>query len=231
MTSSGLKGLAIFTMLVDHVGCVLFPEAGWLRGIGRLSFPIFCFLISEGCYYTGNLPRYLGRLALFALLSEIPYDLALRGTWLFPNSQNVFFTLFLGLSAGGLYSRLGRERPFFCMLGAGLLAALSVFLRTDYSWYGVLLIFWFVLCRNVQEWNGLQNKAAAIIGFFILNLGFSCLTGAYIQLLAGLAAAPIGLYTGKKGKALPKYVLYGFYPAHLLCLWFLAGKIGSSVAF
>ena len=97
LTSFQLKWIAIFSMAVDHTGALLFPEAMWMRGIGRLAFPIFAFLLTEGFFHTADLYRYLARLGVFALLSEIPYDLALSGTWWNPQRQNVFFTLFISL--------------------------------------------------------------------------------------------------------------------------------------
>ncbi|WP_312694011.1 TraX family protein, partial [Caproiciproducens sp.] len=95
MSSSQLKVLAVVTMLTDHIGAILFPSVLLFRIIGRLSFPLFCFLISEGLLYTANLKGYLERLFFFALISEVPYDLAFHGTVYYPQSQNVFFTLFL----------------------------------------------------------------------------------------------------------------------------------------
>ena len=97
LNSYQLKCIAIITMLIDHIGAVLFPENLVLRYIGRISFPIFCFLLAEGFYHTKNVKKYMMRLAVFAVLSEIPYDLAFRNTYIEFTRQNVFFTLLIGV--------------------------------------------------------------------------------------------------------------------------------------
>ena len=91
-----LKLIAVCTMFIDHMGHTLFPTVLWLRCIGRLAFPIFCFLIAEGCVYTRDRRKYALRLLAFALLSEVPFDLMVGGTVWYPYSQNVLWTLLAG---------------------------------------------------------------------------------------------------------------------------------------
>ena len=91
-----LKWIAIISMLIDHIGAVLFPWCEWMRIVGRLAFPIFAYLLVEGFVYTKDVKKYLVRLGLFALISEIPFDLAFFGTVFAPVHQNVFFELFCG---------------------------------------------------------------------------------------------------------------------------------------
>ena len=92
-----LKLIAVVTMFIDHIGSIIFPHIMFLRIIGRISFPIFAFLIVNGYRHTHNLKKYLLRLAAFAIISEIPYNLIWSGDIAYPNSQNVFVTLFLGV--------------------------------------------------------------------------------------------------------------------------------------
>lgn len=212
MSSSQLKVLAVVTMLIDHIGAILFPSVLLFRIIGRLSFPLFCFLISEGLLYTANLKGYLGRLFFFALISEVPYDLAFHGTVYYPQSQNVFFTLFLGLAAiSFLHSYLG-SRPASALVLALVCVLFAEALHTDYGWFGVMLIIIFYCFKNY--------RTKGVLIFAVFNTGYGLLTGT-VKLYAALAGFPIFLYNGKKGRLNWKYFFYAFYPAHLLLLYFV----------
>jgi len=212
MSSSQLKILAVVTMLIDHIGAILFPTVLLFRIIGRLSFPLFCFLISEGLLYTANLKGYLERLFFFALISEVPYDLAFHGTVYYPQSQNVFFTLFLGLAAiSFLHSYLG-SRPSSALVLALVCVLFAEALHTDYGWFGVMLIIIFYCFKNY--------RTKGVLIFAVFNTGYGLLTGT-VKLYAALAGFPIFLYNGKKGRLNWKYFFYAFYPAHLLLLYFV----------
>lgn len=156
MTVFVLKIIAVVSMLIDHTGAVLFPENLWLRIIGRLAFPIYCFLIAQGARHTRSLGKYIGRLALFALVSEIPYDLAFHAG-LLTRGSNVYFTLLLGLIAAASALRLPeifkkRIKNETAAKVLGIACAVAVcaacaylgdLMDTDYGSYGVILIFIF----------------------------------------------------------------------------------------
>lgn len=97
MDTTKLKAVAVLSMLIDHTGAVLFPHLIWMRIIGRLAFPIYCFVLSEGAVYTKNWLAYAGRLLLLAVASEVPFDLAFFDSAWYPGYQNVFWTLLFGL--------------------------------------------------------------------------------------------------------------------------------------
>lgn len=97
MSSTVLKLIAVITMLIDHIGLAVFPQYASMRYIGRLAFPLYCFLLTEGAVYTKNWLKYAGRLFLFAVLAEVPFDLVLMRTPASFYYQNVFWTLGAGL--------------------------------------------------------------------------------------------------------------------------------------
>ncbi|PKM56293.1 MAG: hypothetical protein CVV00_00540 [Firmicutes bacterium HGW-Firmicutes-5] len=208
MSNSSLKIIACLTMLIDHIGAILYPDMSLLRMIGRLSFPIFAFLVAEGFHHTHNIKKYGIRLGIFALISEIPYDLAFRGNLIDFYRQNIFFTLFLGLVCLWLYQRYRTHQYMVGMIAIFLTGALSVLLRTDYSIYGIAMIFLFYFFRDRRI---LACGSASVINFTMGNA---------IQGLAILAMPFILAYNGKKGMNL-KYLFYGFYPVHLILLYII----------
>lgn len=205
MTSSSLKILAMLIMLIDHVGAILFPQYFILRCIGRISFPIYCFLLVEGYIHTHNLKKYIIRLILFAFISEIPFDLAFHKQIFYLQSNNIFFTLSIGVIA--LYF-IGyfKSNKLFQVLIIFISCCLAYILKTDYSFTGVLMIVGFYIFKT--------NKIKLILYQALLSLE-------YINIFRLLAFIPISFYNGKKGFNI-KYLFYIFYPAHLLILYFLS---------
>jgi hypothetical protein len=216
MNTFTLKLIAIITMLIDHIGAIFVPGDSMLylimRCIGRLSFPIFVFLIVEGFHHTSDVKKYLIRLGAFALISEIPFDLAFYGKVFAGNHQNVFFTLFLGLLLITLMSIIEKKYQKHVFISNILDAILTLvfcgvalLLRTDYHFAGILLIVAFYLFRG--------SKSIITLALLIVT---TTLLG-NINVLATLAIIPIAFYNGEKGKNI-KFIFYIFYPAHLLIL-------------
>lgn len=201
-----LKWIAIITMMIDHVGAVLYPQNLWLREIGRISFPIFCFLLVEGALHTHNIRKYEIRLLLFALLSEFPYDLTFFGE-AFMGQQNVFFTLFLGVVMIDVMEH--QKNSIYPLLGIAGTALLAEVASVDYGALGIL----FILCFYVLH----ERKILKQVVFSAVNLWDS---GMGIQAYACLAAVPMLLYNGKRGGRM-KYFFYLFYPVHLLILYLI----------
>lgn len=204
MTGFQLKLLAMLAMTADHIGAVFFPEIPLLRWIGRLAMPVLCFFIGEGLRHTRSPQRYLLRLTGFALLSELPFDLAFYGgiEW---GHQNVYFTLALGLLALWAIQSRGME-GWLLALTAALAAEL---LGCDYGMYGVLLI---LLLDRFHSARSEQLAAAAL-----LNLAFF---GLQTQTLSLIALPLLWLYNGKRGRD-DRRLFYLYYPAHLCVLGIL----------
>ncbi len=225
-SGSALKVIALFTMLLDHTTLVIlsripifitpFAKIGpfaislyfILRKIGRIAFPIYAFLITEGFLHTRNKEKYGINLLAFALISEIPWNLEHTGT-LFYEKQNVFFTLFLGLVAIYLYEKFKNNKE---MLLLSLLAvlAISMLIHSDYGAKGVFFILFIYVMRE-------QKVLQALIGSFFLS-----------SAVMGLVSfIPINMYNGKrgfiKGKVL-KYAFYVIYPLHILLLYIIKAK-------
>ena len=221
-----LKLIAICTMLIDHMGYTLFPGVMWLRCVGRVAFPIFCFLIAEGCVYTHDRKKYAARLLVFALLSEIPYNLMNSGMIWDPYDQNVLWTLLTGALVCWLIDwALKKCTPLsFVLTGAVMLAAywlLEAF-RTDYGGWGMLLVAAFYGVHRAPS-GAVVKMIAQAFGLAFFSLG---VMGGYlsIELWSLVSLAPIWLYNGQRGfshKAV-QYGFYAFYPVHILILSLIA---------
>lgn len=266
MSNAVIKNIAYATMFIDHFFAVVFLtivrkcaaagqeterlmqvySAG--RAVGRISFVLFAFLAAEGFVYTRSKGKYLGRLAMFAVLSEVPFDLAFGNKVIDPSSQNIFFTLFLGVLAMTAWEWSGRSiRMFYqsrhtgdvcwricvCLIwgvrlgSVALCCAAAYILHTDYKYMGVLLIFTFYVTRRCSlPFRAVPAGIVMLLGIWSAN----CLryAGEYSveylfrfssrELYGLFAFVPIALYDGTRGRQLPKAVCYGFYPVHLLVL-------------
>lgn len=224
LSGSWLKILAVVTMLVDHVSAfllydnpefqtILFSLRGravtgciLLRMIGRLAFPLFAFLLVEGFLHTHDRKKYGLNLFIFALLSEIPWNLMHTGTCLYPR-QNVMFTLLLGyLGLCALeYFREDKLRMTVSILGLFIVA---FFARADYGYVG----YAFILLLYALRGNAVVRAVA----------GCAALPN---HLFAGMAFIPIAFYNGERGFVkgpVAKYLFYAFYPLHMLVIGLLA---------
>ena len=228
MNAFVLKIIACITMFMDHISYAIPGETYWLNYIGRIAFPIFAFQIAVGYTHTKNLKNYIFRLLLFAAISQIPYMLFYN--LIKPNTfvLNVGFTLLLGLISITIYDKYNKFVGFLSAIYFGIIAQIS---HCDYGFYGIAVIFLFYVFRN--------NKILLAAGFEITNIiyyahyilkyypkGNTILLKAfhlYLPYVAGsmLAILPILLYNKKKGPN-TKYLLYLFYPLHLLLIYGLS---------
>lgn len=206
-----LKIIAIVSMFIDHVGAALFPEIIFFRIIGRLAFPIYCFLLVEGSLYTHDILQYMLRMGVFALISELPFDLAFYHHAVCIGHQNVFFTLFIGLAMIWFLEHPLHDMDIPDIINKMLIVAVAgiaaELLQTDYGFSGIAIIFAFYILR---ERTLLKYLIVALI----------CIGMSWLEAFAILALIPITLYNGKRGSQnkIMQYGFYAFYPAHLLLL-------------
>lgn len=215
MSSFVLKIIAIISMLFDHVGYTIFNKFSFLNYIGRFAFPIFAFQLTEGYSHTKDLKKYFFRLFLFAIISQVPYMLFIS-SYTNSFSFNILFTLILGLLAITLYEKLDNKYlGTFLVILCCIIAQCFYF---DYGWFGIAIIFIFHIFKN-KKW--IMNLSFAIVTF--INYFYKYITAVkyeylFIILFCVLPLIPINLYNGKKGKD-TKYLLYIFYPLHLIILY------------
>ncbi|RHV62972.1 hypothetical protein DXB18_14865 [Clostridium sp. OM02-18AC] len=238
LNGNQLKLIAVVSMLCDHAAIRLLAyglipalrETGadaaadlwnqvfWiLRSVGRMAFPIYVFLLVEGFCHTANRRRYAMRLGIFALLSEVPYDLLLFGKPWDMRAQNVFITLFLGILMLTVIDWIGKNTeagmaPYRQMGVIAATAFLACFLKCDYDAVGIMLIALFFWLRP-------QPGTACLLGLLFLAAAES--KPVY---LPGLAAAfcLIRCYNGTRGGFRGKWFFYLVYPVHLLLLYGLS---------
>lgn len=195
--------------LETPVGQRWYLAANILRYMGRLAFPIVAFLIAEGCLHTKNLRRYILRLALFAVISEVPFDLAIKFRMWYPEYQNTMFTLLLGACAIGCMDRLKKKHVLVQMLTASVFCGAAYFLKCDYGAVGVALIAVMYLFRSDRN---AQLMAGALI----------CAAESYTYCgIEALAFLFIRFYNGKRGDMPMKYFFYIAYPAHLILFYLM----------
>lgn len=232
LNGNQLKLIAVAAMLIDHIGYLignyyLFYSREYyqtwqmvyiiMRGIGRIAFPIFCFMLVQGFIHTSSRRRYLCRIGIFAAISELPYNWMLSGTWWEPQRQNVFFTLFLGLVMLQLLEIIGEKKSFqtellLQMAVIGVAGILAWGLRVDYTYWGIILIAILYLARTKRIYQ-------CALGFLwqmwcepllIWKIGLLC---SFTLLL---------FYDETRGRKTNRnwqqYFFYWFYPAHMLVL-------------
>ncbi|MDE7294058.1 MAG: conjugal transfer protein TraX [Oscillospiraceae bacterium] len=222
-------------MLCDHLWAVLYSGSEWLTCIGRMAYPIFAFMIAEGCFYTHDLRRYMLRIFLWACLTEIPFNLMYGGSAFYPYHQNVLWTFLESLLLIALMKKC-RAR-FKKVMAAVLCTGIIIFgyvlgyaTMTDYYGEGILTVLIFYFFRERTP----KNRVIQLICLYILNVemlgGYSyvlSISGHEIEFVqqgfALLALIPIWLYKGRQGfhnKAF-RFVCYAFYPGHIIILLLL----------
>lgn len=215
MSSFGLKIIALISMLFDHCGYIFFNRITFMNVIGKLSFPIFAFQISEGYKYTKNLKLYFFRLFMFAIAAQLPFILFLNclGTTTF--TLNIFFTLFLGLLSITVYDKSKNKK--LSLLFVLFIITIAQVINCDYGWFGITIIFLFYLFKDKKLFMNLSFILAVVIKYIISYIQSPNKIHIYFAISTCLSLLFINLYNNKKGRNI-KYLLYIFYPLHLMVL-------------
>lgn len=216
MSNFILKIIAIITMFIDHLGYALYGQFSYFNYIGRLAFPIFAFGISEGYIHTRSKKNYLIRLFMFAIISQAPF-MFFCSMFKTGFSLNIFFTLFLGLVAIIGYDNCkNKYLGLFLVLCLGLTA--DAF-QMDYGYWGVFVIFIFHIFKDKKLFMNLSYIGLCLLRYLPLYLKYNFYLPYLILCVCTiLPLVFINLYNGKKGPN-TKYLLYGFYPVHLMLLY------------
>ena len=213
------------TMLIDHLTAVFVQNGTVLylvgRGIGRIAFPIFCFLIVEGYFHTRNVWKYMSRLGILALVSEIPFDLAFYRQLYYPEYQNVAFTLLMGLVTITLTDEIKKRfYPFNIALYTILTSVVLItfglgaqLLNTDYGMFGVLVIVFMFYLRG---------RRALLFACYVIGTLLCFRIVGFFELVSAVAFVFILNYNGQKGPD-DRKLFYLFYPGHLAIIAVVLG--------
>lgn len=229
--------LAMLFMLLDHLWATVVSGQLWMTCVGRIAFPIFAFLTVEGYAHTHNVKKYLTRMLVFALISEIPANLMFGNALFYPYHQNVLWTFLIALlcMAGINRVREKKGKSWWTILAAISIAFLGFVTGSlgmvDYFGAGVLTVLIFYFFRG-RKWYHFAGQFACLYWINMVFLrGQELMFTLFGQELsfptqgfALLALIPIWLYQGKQGphnKAI-QYACYAFYPVHMLILALIA---------
>lgn len=232
LTSTVLHIMAMAFMLCDHLWGTVVPGNDWLTCVGRLAFPIFAFMIVEGYFHTSNLKKYVIRILVFAVISEIPFNLAMGSRVFYPLHQNVMWTFLIAVGLIYLNERAKENGKLWKRIAVGVLSVLAGYIigivtMTDYYHAGILTVLAFYFFRHKKWWCYIGQAVCLwyinveMLGGYSYEVQLFGNTYFFMrQSLALLALVPIWLYRGEQGyySKWLKYVYYGFYPLHLLVL-------------
>ena len=228
LSNFDLKLIAIITMTIDHIGVVFgMPFYNFLRAVGRLSFPIFAFLLTEGYVHTRSFGKYFLRLLVLAIISEVIYDYVFFGSFIYRGANNIFFTLALGLltlflldKSKGLIKKYFKDKvdlfiilPITYLLIIVIMGLMGEFLNFSYGMLGILVISFFYLFKD--------SFPLVVISVSLSTL----ILGEGMQYFSLFSLILIYFYNKKLGKKC-KMFFYLYYPLHILVLGVMKMLIG-----
>jgi len=216
LTGNQLKLIAVILMTMDHIGAILYPGVLWLRMVGRLAYPVFAYMVAEGCTHTGSLSRYFGTMAAMAAICQ-------GAMYFITGTLYQYILVTFTLSIGLIYLlRKARETEnviwwLLSAAGIGFVWLLTQYLPVklsgtdfsiDYSFWGVML--------PVMVWMG-KTKSQKLL-FAAAGLVLIAGDPGNIQILSLCALPLLAMYNGQRGQWKLKYFFYIYFPAHLVLL-------------
>lgn len=225
LTNNQLKMIAVISMTIDHIGHILFPQVQWLRLVGRLAFPIFAYMIAQGCRHTRSMGKYLGSMAATALVCQLVMFVFAGSLY-----QTVLVTFTMSIGLIWLLQKLKQEQSFLWALMTALGCAGAYVVcnvlpellwHTDYSVdYGLIGVL-----IPVAVYLGTTKSRQLLflaLGLVALALDPYVWEGQWLALLSVLLLA---LYNGQRGKWKLKWFFYLYFPVHFACLYGIAGLL------
>ena len=223
LNANVLKIIALVAMTIDHIGAIIFPGEETLRIIGRLAFPIFAYMIAEGCFYSKHKSRYITEVLVIGLLCQIVYYITSKDMHL-----NILLTFSVSISIIFLIQKAQKTKNPALWVAVGVIIAAVFILHMiipiyyrhfpvdfDYGFFGIMLpVGVYLMPGRILK---LAMMAAGLIALGIVFPG--------VQMWGLLALIPLALYSGKKGKLPMKHFFYIYYPVHMAVLWTIAGMI------
>lgn len=204
LSGSQLKILAAIFMTIDHIGAQIFPQFIILRIIGRLSMPIFAYMISEGAYYTKNRKKYLSGLVIVSVICQITYYLAERSL-----DQCILVTFSLSVM---LIYIIDSKNIILSLLALTSCFCLTQVINIDYGFFGVILPLLIYMGKD-------RNQKLILLTLGLIFLSLEIL---WVQWYSLFSVPLIALYSGQRGKFRMKNFFYIYYPLHLVIIYFIS---------
>lgn len=245
ISRTSIKWVAMATMFIDHLRFLLTSEktmsaeiiSTCLFGLGRLAFPLFAYLLVDGFFRTRSKERFFVRLFVFAVISEVPFDLMRSAKLLDFSKQNVMWTLLFGFGAMWLLEGIRKtfeERKRFCILMQALVSVVAMvfgFLaHTDYSYVGVACVLTIYFCRKAEHMFPAGFPIRADMMGYIAGV-MLLLINSEMEMTALFGLLLIWNFHGKAGERIPKFFGYGFYPLHMLLIVVIRGLLFPNLNF
>ena len=210
-----LKIIGLICMVIDHVGYMFFEDCMILRIIGRLSFPIFAFMIAEGCKYTKNKLKYFLSVFLVALVCQI-------AVFVFDGSTKIYSLMSLSIAIPIIYLlqlfKMKEKKYVYGSLFVLSIASLyfvNGFIEIDYGFWGTMLA---VLASLFKRERDKEDNLYLSLGLMGIGLIFLAMNSFVEQYYALLSLPILTLYSGKRGNLNLKWFFYLFYPIHFVVL-------------